>query len=400
MDKIVDIFIKYLEKSSVDIENEILERASKRIIRSLTDEDTRDIQRITERKNAIRLLKVPKEEWPLHGEVFIQFEYISEMLEKAPLNARGKFSIILRLLEKNLSTNIVSEDARCFDIQGIDEYNFSYMTREQFLEFVRTDEYGKLKSKEESELTEHERKMLDEFETFSDLYPLDIAPVIEKHKLIKEHYFDKKDSFDIEDIEIFLEAIKSFGVDDSLITMFRQILLKDISKREVKNSEVVPNILVKPTIVEDRISQKEYNLLNRELKRYFDLTDMICVKPLLVDEQIYCVSLMIKMGISDIEIKKALKVMNKNNVHFSNEENPLVVFSRLYSRMNYYKDNDLLQDAIRQIMELFKEVFICNDEDYLVIRELIGEELNQTLQLIPNTYEYEIEEAKKIAKSK
>lgn len=401
MDKTIDIFIKYLEKSSKDIENEILKRASKRIIRSLTDEDNRDIQRITERQNAIRILKVPKEEWPLHGEVFIQFEYISEMFEKSPLNARGKLAVILRFLEKNLSTNIVSEDARCFDIQGIDEYKFSYMTREQFLEFVRTDEYGRLKSKEESELTEHERNMLEEFEKFSDLYPLDIAPIIEKHRLIKQHYFDKVDSFDSEDVEIFLGVLRELGIYDSLIEMFRQILFKEISKREInKVEDVVIKGKVEVTQIQDRISQKEYNLLNRELKRYFDLTDMTCIKPLLIDEQIYCVSLLLKMGFNDIEIRKILKIMNKNNIYLSSEQDPIVLFTMLYERMAYYKDNLELQSSIKQIMDLFKEVFICNDEDYLVIKELIGEELKQTLQFIPSTYEYEIEEAKKIAKNK
>ena len=47
-----------------------------------------------------------------------------------------------------------------------------------------------------------------------------------------------------------------------------------------------------------------------------------------------------------------------------------------------------------------KIVIDIDELNTTITAELIGEELNQTLQLVPNTYEYEIEEAKKIAKSK
>ena len=215
MDKNLCAFISFLDKSIANIEKGIIERASKRIVKELLPEDEKDLLRITERKNMRRLLSVPREEWDLHGEIYIQFDYLADMLEESPLNARGMFSILVRLLEKNLSTNITHQDAKCFDIQQIDNYEFKYMTRDEFLEFVRTDEYGRLKNKEESELTEDEKNRLDEFKTYSDLYPLDIAPVIEVHKNIKEHYFDKLDCFTLEDVEIFLDNFKVLAISSS-----------------------------------------------------------------------------------------------------------------------------------------------------------------------------------------
>ena len=147
MDSVVLSFIKYLDESSARIEEEIVRRAAKRRSMDFTSEDEKDMQRISERKNLKRIISVPREEWELHGELFIQFDYLAEMLEEAPLNARGKFAIVQRLLEKNLATNVTKQEARCFDIQGIDSYEFTYMTRDEFLEFVRTDEYGRIKSK-------------------------------------------------------------------------------------------------------------------------------------------------------------------------------------------------------------------------------------------------------------
>ena len=256
MDRNLQTFINFLDSSIVDIEKEIIKRASKRVVKELLPEDEKDLLKITERKNMRRLLSVPKEEWDLHGEIYIQFDYLADMLEESPLNARGMFSILVRLLEKNLSTNITHQDARCFDIQQIDNYEFKYMTRDEFLEFVRTDEYGRLKQKEESELTEDEKRRLEEFNTYSDLFPLDIAPIIEVHKLIKEHYFDKLDSFTREDIEIFLDNLRKFKLSENLINVFRNLLMREIEKRQKRGEVLSYSQETKQKVVEEKTGHK------------------------------------------------------------------------------------------------------------------------------------------------
>ena len=391
----ISTFVAYLDKSMEKITNEVVERAAKRPFRSLLPSDDRDLQRASERKNLKRILLVPEEEWELHGEVFIQYDYLSEMLEESPLNARGMFIIVQRLLEKNLATNIVHQDARCFDIQGIDDYNFKYMTRDEFLEFVRTDEYGRLKNKEESELTEEEKKRLEEFNTYSDLHPLDIAPVIEAHKQIKEHYFDKKDSFNEEDIEIFLSVIKGFGLSDKIIDMFRNLLLREVSKRQRK-IEVVENpvqVVSKPVIVEEpTISRKEYNLIERELRKYFDIRTMEAVGPLTLDLQIYCVGLLMKLGFSDEKIRDILKIMNKNGYGY---DNPVSMFVALQEKLEYYKDVDGVREAIDTMIGAMTELTMSSDVEYDEWKTFMEDELAATLKLIPKTYDYEIEKAKK-----
>ena len=75
MDRNLQTFINFLDSSIVDIEKEIIKRASKRVVKELLPEDEKDLLKITERKNMRRLLSVPKEEWDLHGEIYIQFDY-------------------------------------------------------------------------------------------------------------------------------------------------------------------------------------------------------------------------------------------------------------------------------------------------------------------------------------
>lgn len=391
-------FVEYLDKSMERIKDDIVNRAAKRPFRTLLPSDDHDLQRASERKNLKRILLVPEDEWDLHGEIFIQYDYLSEMLEESPLNARGKFLIVQRLLEKNLATNIVNQNARCFDIQGIDDYNFTYMTRDEFLEFVRTDEYGRLRSKDESELTEHEKKQLEEFDRYSDLHPLDIGHVIEAHKQIKEHYFDKKDSFNDEDVEIFLGAIMGFGLSDKLILMFRNLLLRDVSKRQRK-SEVVESpvqVVSKPVVVEKpMMDRKAYNLIERELRQYFDIRTMEVVSPLDLDKQIYCVGLLIKLGFSDDKIRDILKIMNKNGYSY---ENPISMFVALYEKLEYYKDVEGIREAIETMLGAMNEIMISTDNDYEEWKEFLGSELDSTLKLIPKTYDYELDKAKKGSK--
>jgi len=394
MDSVVVTFLKYLEDSSKRIENEIILRATKVGRKELTNEDERDLLRISERKNLSRILQVPKEQWDLHGEIFIQFDYLSEMLEESPLNIRGKFAILQRLLEKNLATNIIHQDARCFDIQKIDDYEFTYMTRDQFLDFVRTDEYGRLKNKDEAELTEHEKNMLDEFNRYSDANPLDVAPVIENHKLISAHYFEKRDSFNEEDVEIFLGAVKSFGLSDNLIEMFRNLLMREVSKRQKREEEskIVVSTEVKTVVQEPTISRKEYNLIERELRQYFDLRTMQVVVPLNLDLQIYCVGLLIKLGFSDDKIRNILRIMNKNGYCY---DNPITMFVALQEKLEYYKDVEGIKEAIETMLGAMQEIMIVTGKEYEEWKEFIGSEMDEALKLIPKTYDYELDKARK-----
>ncbi len=404
MDKVVTSFVEYLENSAKQIEQQVFRRiiSKSRVInfnQEFSEEDNKELLRKLERTNMARLLSVPEEEWERYGEIYIQYDYLADMLESSHFKTRDQFHIVKTLLRKNFSTNIIQADARCFDIQKIDTYKFKYCTKEEFLSFVRSDGQARLKEKEESELTEDERKMLEEFETFTNANPLDISSVVEQHKLIKAHYFDKLDSFTEEDVDIFLGVLRDWGLYENIIRSFKGILMKEIEKRNQPLKVVTPaTIVVKEEKREQKkyLSLKEYNLLSRELKRYFDVTDMMMVQPLNLELQIYVISLMIKMGFTDDVLKKALKAMNKD-IKKSNE-NPLTTFAKVYSKLTYYKSVESLSEAVKDMMSFMQEMFICSQEDYISLKEIMGEELEKALGLVPNGFEYEIEEAKKLAK--
>ena len=51
------------------------------------------------------------------------------------------------------------------------------------------------------------------------------------------------------------------------------------------------------------------------------------------------------------------------------------------------------------MMTFFQEMLICSDDDYEFWKSMMCEELEKANGIVPNTYEYEIEEARKLNKT-
>lgn len=388
-------FIDYLNQSIEDIKQDLVKEAKLTRDRGIIAKKKDVIASAGERGRIIRLLSTPRDEWDKLAEVFIDFNILSDFLNMSPLKAREQLQVILYMLEKNLATPILCDETDGFDAPAIDNYEFKTMTKEEARDMIHSMEYGRLSTANPEDLTEEEVSRYRELKEFIECNPLDLSYIKELHRNVSMHYFEKIDSFDYDDVRALLCVFESFGVPKNMCDNFKYLLDKEVKRREPKEEVVIVRDFHKK-LDENRITQKEYNLLNRELKKYFDLDDMYMEEPLTIDMQIYCVSLMMKMRISLDTIKKALKVMNRNNKNLSDNVNPIVLFNRLYGRLNYYSENEELVEAISQIMNFFQEIFICSNEDYEFWKSMIGEELEKALTLIPNTYEYEIEEAKKL----
>lgn len=388
-------FIDYLNQSIEDIKQDLVKEAKLTRDRGIIAKKKDVIASIGERSRIVRLLSTPKDEWDKLAEVFIDFNILSDFLIMSPLKTREQLQVILYMLEKNLATPILCDEADGFDAPAIENFEFKTMTKEEARDMIHSMEYGRLSTADPDDLTEDEIAKYMELKQFIDSNPLDLSYLKELHRNISMHYFEKFDSFDYDDVRAILCVLESFGVPKNMCDSFKYYFEREVKKREPKEEIVIVRDFHKK-LDENRITEKEYNLLNRELKKYFDLDDMYMEEPLTIDMQIYCVSLMMKMRISLDTIKKALKVMNRNNKNLSDSVNPIVLFNRLYGRLNYYSENEELVEAISQIMNFFQEIFICSNDDYEFWKSMIGEELEKALTFVPNTYEYEIEEAKKL----
>ncbi len=396
MDRVIESFVSYLETSAQEIYQGIIKTVYNRPLRTVGINDQAEMYRYVERKNMARILKVPREDWELYGEVYIQYEYLSDMLISSKFKVRDQFAIVKYLLEKNLSTHITYEEAQCFNIQQVDHYDFKYFTRDSFLAFVRSDQQGILKQKDESELTLDEKNKLKEFDEFTSANPLEISKIVEQHRIIENHYFKKLDTFTEEDIDLFLGVLREWGLYENILESFKNMLMRDVRKR-VRKEDVIVH-LPKVEIKEEKmsISSKEYNLLERELRKYFDLRTMQIVEPLDIDKQIYCVSLLLKMGFSDTKIKEILKIINKQGKVVY--DNPVTLLIQMYQKINYYMSVPGVMESLEILKEALGEIMMCNDQDYIDWKLIIEEELNNALKLLPKDYEFELSEGRKVNK--
>ena len=397
MNSAVEKFIEYLELSIEEIKKDLLKEATLTRDRGIIAKKKDVITAAGERQRIIRLLSTPKEEWDKLAEIFIDFNLLADFLSTSPLKPRECMQVVFYMLERNLATPILCDEADGFDAPAIENFEFKTMSKEEAKDIIHSMEYGRLSTANPDDLTEEEIAKYMELKEFIDSNPLDLSYLKELHRNISMHYFEKIDSFDYDDVRAILCVLESFGVPKNMCDSFKYLLDKEVRKREPKEEIIIVRDFHQK-LDEKRVTEKEYKLLNRELKKYFDLDNMYVEEPLSIDMQIYCVSLMIKMGISDATIKKALIVMNRNNKYLSSNENPIVLFNRLFGRLNYYSENEELCESVKQLMEFFQEIFICSNEDYEFWKSMIAEELDKALSFVPKTYEYEIEEGRNLAK--
>ncbi len=397
MNSAVEKFIEYLELSIEEIKKDLLREATLTRDRGIIAKKKDVITAAGERQRIIRLLSTPKEEWDKLAEIFIDFNLLADFLSTSPLKPRECMQVVFYMLERNLATPILCDEADGFDAPAIENFEFKTMSKEEAKDIIHSMEYGRLSTANPDDLTEEEIAKYMELKEFIDSNPLDLSYLKELHRNISMHYFEKIDSFDYDDVRAILCVLESFGVPKNMCDSFKYLLDKEVRKREPKEEIIIVRDFHQK-LDEKRVTEKEYKLLNRELKKYFDLDNMYVEEPLSIDMQIYCVSLMIKMGISDATIKKALIVMNRNNKYLSSNENPIVLFNRLFGRLNYYSENEELCESVKQLMDFFQEIFICSNEDYEFWKSMIGEELDKALSFVPKTYEYEIEEGRNLAK--
>lgn len=397
MNSAVEKFIEYLDLSIEEIKKDLLKESTLTRDRGIIAKKKNVITAAGERQRIIRLLSTPKEEWDKLAEIFIDFNLLADFLSTSPLKPREHMQVVFYMLERNLATPILCDEADGFDAPAIENFEFKTMSKEEAKDIIHSMEYGRLSTANPDDLTEEEIAKYMELKEFIDSNPLDLSYLKELHRNISMHYFEKIDSFDYDDVRAILCVLESFGVPKNMCDSFKYLLDKEVRKREPKEEIIIVRDFHQK-LDEKRVTEKEYKLLNRELKKYFDLDNMYVEEPLSIDMQIYCVSLMIKMGISDATIKKALIVMNRNNKYLSSNENPIVLFNRLFGRLNYYSENEELCESVKQLMDFFQEIFICSNEDYEFWKSMIAEELDKALSFVPKTYEYEIEEGRNLAK--
>lgn len=233
----------------------------------------------------------------------------------------------------------------------------------------------------------------------NELFLLITSPIeniqlfIEVHNIIKKHYLDKKDTYTNEDITIIIEYLTKLGLDIESLTRIKkglEIIIYKNNKKEKQNQEIQLPKIKQPT--KEYLSKKEYFKIKHELEEYIDLCILSPVKELTLKEIIYCIRLLMLIDIPEYQIDKFLKEVSKT----IKGNNPISLYISLYDKINYYAKDETIKNKIKLVEEYLKEIFICQDDDYRFWKDMIEEELSSIIEQIPNTGEYEKQEARRI----
>lgn len=390
----INEFIEFLQEESKRLSEEITKEASK-FKTAYTPFIDKAILEKAENANIIRLLNVPKDKWPLYTEIFNEFAILSKKLEAAPLYSSEKVTILFTFLERNIASHILEAETKAFDQKAINDYKFKTMTSEEAYELIRSEKYGYLLNSPNEELSKEDLLIKEDILTFTESHIFDLTDIVNNHQNIFDHYLNKKDDYTKDDINIILNTLKSMKVSEIIVEYVRIILNRKLEKRLKAQTKIVIKKEVSPVNspkTKKYLSDKEYKTIKKELASYYDLYNSKLIRPLSYEEMIYCVNLLIKLGESKDTIN--LFVMNAEKSILST--NPITKYLQYYEKLKYYSEITGDFDTLAEIEEYFKEIFICNDTDYVFWKCNIANLLNKEIDLLSLRSDYEMNEAKKL----
>ena len=379
MSNTIKKFTESLEKNIKILQNNLTMTPFTKPIGTLMEKDNLLIDQILQRINLKRFINGQEEQ----SEIYIDFSELSSILNETNLKVREKAEIIIFILKKNLE-----KLNNGFNINQLSNYQFKYTNFNEVKNLLLTNHYQQLCNNKL--LSEIEILKLEEIKKVLEIN----NQMIEQHKLIKEHYFDKYPNIDTDDIKFVVTILKDLNIDKKLLDEIKGYFISTIEKNIQQNKLQKPIIKKENSAISlntKNISEKEYNYYNRQLKQYYNLDTGKTIRTLSLNEQITCVCILQKMKIENDKINEILYKINKLN-----SKNPISIYIQMYDKYNYYKSNKKIENILYELDNYFKLIFISNDEDYELIKMFFEDGINEIKELIPKNYEYEYQKAKEL----
>ena len=182
------------------------------------------------------------------------------------------------------------------------------------------------------------------------------AKIKKAHQIIKEHYLDKVNSYDENDIKELMKAFRLLGLSSSIIDAFESEFNKCLFLRKNAENPVKEKVSKYVEIgsavseVKPLIPKKVFNTFYFELCSYYDFDKMKPMRELYLDEIIYSLCLLNKLGFSQ---KDTLRFINDIKYSLSVSEN-LDIDSKIEERQGIKSVVCFLEDIKLEYGELFK----------------------------------------------
>ncbi|MBQ8681976.1 MAG: hypothetical protein IJ509_03595 [Bacilli bacterium] len=345
--------------------------------------------------NFIKMYMIQPEKWPLLSEIFNDFDVLSKEISQVNnLNSKEQMALIFHIIKKNLATNLLQKDTTVIDLWDLLKHNFKTITKAELENLIETGEFRTLLEQDINTLTNKEQAIREELDLFIDNYNIDINNIIKDHRLINEHYLSKQETYTMADILITINALKHLKISNDLCASIELNLTQKLAKRTKK--EATKSVIIKSNI--HKTKTKTYNEIQAELSNYFDFDTNSPTKYLELDDIIYCISLLIELGQSKEELYTFIKTVDiANNCY---KINLITKYISLYDKLKFYEESCAYQRQLKNLEDLFQELFLLNNEDYFYAKSYFEEEFNQILKYLPRNSIYEIEKARELIRTK
>ena len=328
------------------------------------------------------------------GKIFLDFNVLSKLLEKAKLNAKECTYIIFTMVQKNNKAHVLEEDTIFVDINDVNNYRFKTMSKKEACSLILDKEIRNLSL--QAEMDPSLKEKIDEILSFSEKHAPNINHFRQNNAIIQSSYFEKINTFDDQDIKKILQSLKDMKVSENILKYVEITLKKNYQKRqEAKKEKTI--ILKKETPKKTLLSDKEYKTLRKKLGKYYNLYHNKLLKELTNEEMLYCLSLLYQLGVEESDIDNFL-LRYRYTTPPKRSENSIIDFLSQFEKLNYYQEDEKIKEIKHNLLEYMSDIFVVDDEEYLFIKEEIEEEMNKFYYLLKGNYDYEKSIAKKLIK--
>ena len=320
----------------------------------------------------LRILKINPSNWDMCGEVFIEFDLLSELMLETKLNMKEQADVIEYFISKNLASGVTKVESNYFDIRKLSNFEFENITYEQAKLYLKTDGYRKLSEKENK--TEQEKMILNELENFIDQNTEKHDDITRIHKIIEEEYLNHKENLTEANITSYIEQLKKLNLSEEVANSLRIFLMKKIKKEKPTLQLKTIKNLKKDVI----LSKKQYYELESKLKEMLDLDTMTFKREIYSDELQNLFQIMIQLKYDKETIYEVARKYEKMN----QQKNAIVLYLEVIDQLRDY----ISEAEVHNLEEIFQETFICNSEDYIEWKNMLKENLLDQINQIPKDH--------------
>lgn len=415
-----------------------------------------------EKKRQFEFFNCPKEDWNMKYDICIDFEKISNLLinkadmrlpKEQTFSDQEKKEIIFYALEKNIASGIIDDKEMAFNPI---ELRLFLLNAERFValtNLISSDCYRKSKNKteellsNEEELSNEEKSLLRKFKHFLSVGSKSKENIATLHQVIKEHYFDKKESFELEDIKVIIDALRGLNINHEICISIEKALRKEIRSRKslIKKSsfqksgnDALYNGIRNHDYIEFKSAEssgktkeeqerwkkeeeerrKEQNKKRRtEKEGYKYLNDIYNIeeKSLLVTPTNEIIENWVEQAKTNHLPVETIYEFLRATDRAIRQMDPIIRYGLLYQKLKYYKeemnipidleDMELCIDGLIEAREYAEEVSkkakeerkieeIKAQKDTEFWHQELENRLNNTMKLLPKNYEYEMNRIK------